>query len=228
MKDKNYYYCDPNKNNLCFGSLRKNNNFYYLNIKFEDILYIYKRYYAFIDDGLEIFTKQNKSYYFVFNNIGNKDNKSENDIIKFNDGEMNFISKDIRDEIFFYLSESINLESFEKEEERIKFEQIKKEKIELLREIRYRYKGKDLKYNNIDSILESYYNNSISKLEFLMRINLLGNRSFKDINQYPIFPWIINNYNNNFNDFTTIKELLNKNLRQLDKPMGVIINQYII
>ena len=91
-----------------------------------------------------------------------------------------------------------------------------------MREIRYRYKGKDLKYNNIDSILESYYNNSISKLEFLMRINLLGNRSFKDINQYPIFPWIINNYNNNFNDFTTIKELLNNNLRPLDKPMGVI------
>ena len=81
MKDKNYYYCDPNKNNLCFGSLRKNNDFYYLNIKFDDILYIYKRYYAFIDDGLEIFTKQNKSYYFVFNNIGNKDNKGENEII---------------------------------------------------------------------------------------------------------------------------------------------------
>ena len=79
MKNKNYYYSDPNKNNLCFGSLRKNNDFYYLNIKFDDILYIYKRYYAFIDDGLEIFTKQNKSYYFVFNNIGNKDNKGEKD-----------------------------------------------------------------------------------------------------------------------------------------------------
>ena len=74
-----------------------------------------------------------------------------------------------------------------------------------MREIRYRYKGKDLKYNNIDSILESYYNNSISKLEFLMRINLLGNRSFKDINQYPIFPWIINNYNNYNNVFISIK-----------------------
>ena len=27
-----------------------------------------------------------------------------------------------------------------------------------------------------------------------MRINLMSNRSFKDVNQYPIFPWIISDY----------------------------------
>ncbi len=36
--------------------------------------------------------------------------------------------------------------------------------------------------------------NEISNLEYLMWINIYGNRSLRDIYQYPIFPWIITNY----------------------------------
>ena len=66
-----------------------------------------------------------------------------------------------------------------------------------IEDINYYFKGKNnKKYNNIYSIQESFNLRHISKLEFLMRINLLSNRSFKDINQYPVFPWILKDYNN--------------------------------
>ena len=89
-------------------------------------------------------------------------------------------------------------------------------------------KGKEIgKYNNEYSILESYEKNLISKVEALIRINLMSNRSFRDINQYPIFPWIINNNKtyiyNNKPEYIKINELLDiSNLRPLDKPMGTL------
>ena len=72
-------------------------NFYYLKINIEDIIYIYKIYLTFIDDGLEIFTKYNKSYYFVFNNIRNK---FENIPKEYKDN-ISFISKHIKNKVFF-------------------------------------------------------------------------------------------------------------------------------
>ena len=47
-----------------------------------------------------------------------------------------------------------------------------------------------------------------------MRINLMSNRSFKDVNQYPIFPWIISDYslisdNKKKKEIKSIKDFLN-------------------
>ena len=49
----------------------------------------------------------------------------------------------------------------------------------------------------------------------LMWLNLLGNRSYNDISQYPIFPWIIKNY-------ITEELNLSTDLRQLNCPMGML------
>ena len=65
INDINHLYCDNERNNnICYGSLLSYNNFYYFNIKYDDIICAYKQIYCFKDDGIEIFTKQNKSYYF--------------------------------------------------------------------------------------------------------------------------------------------------------------------
>ncbi len=65
INDINQLYCDNERNNnICYGSLLSYNNFYYFNIKYDDIICAYKKIYCFKDDGIEIFTKQNKSYYF--------------------------------------------------------------------------------------------------------------------------------------------------------------------
>ena len=66
-------------------------------------------------------------------------------------------------------------------------------------------------------IIDEYINYKISTLEYLMWLNLLGNRSFLDLSQYPVFPWVITNY---ADDEIDIK--LENNLRNLDIPMGMM------
>ena len=36
----------------------------------------------------------------------------------------------------------------------------------------------------------------ISNFEFLMLLTIYGNRSYNDISQYPVFPWVLANYEN--------------------------------
>jgi hypothetical protein len=50
-----------------------------------------------------------------------------------------------------------------------------------------------------------------------MWTNLLGNRSYSDINQYPVFPWVIQDYLNEKNP------LPSECLRDLKLPMGMLI-----
>lgn len=57
----------------------------------------------------------------------------------------------------------------------------------------------------------------MSNFDYLMFLNTISGRSFNDLNQYPIFPWVISNY--------TSKELDLKdpaNYRDLSKPIGAL------
>ncbi|CAM6005869.1 unnamed protein product [Sphagnum balticum] len=47
---------------------------------------------------------------------------------------------------------------------------------------------------NRDHMLNLWVNGQISNFEYLMMINTIANRSFNDISQYPVFPWIISDY----------------------------------
>lgn len=50
-----------------------------------------------------------------------------------------------------------------------------------------------------------------------MHLNHAGNRSFSDLSQYPIFPWIIKDYE------STVIDLTNKNTyRDLSQPIGAL------
>ena len=44
---------------------------------------------------------------------------------------------------------------------------------------------------NPSEIIKLWNEREISNFEFLMWVNLFGNRSYRDIYQYPTFPWII-------------------------------------
>ena len=50
-----------------------------------------------------------------------------------------------------------------------------------------------------------------------MQLNSLSGRSFKDLTQYPVFPWIIKDY---------ISKVINtgdkSSFRDLTKPMGAV------
>ncbi len=46
----------------------------------------------------------------------------------------------------------------------------------------------------LSKIVKLWKNWEITTFEFLMWLNIFGNRSYNDITQYPVFPWILSNY----------------------------------
>ena len=58
-----------------------------------------------------------------------------------------------------------------------------------------------------------------------MILNIFANRSYRDLNQYPILPWILNNFDNfdekNLDDKIIIQKL-NKIIRNMEIPLGMM------
>ena len=65
--------------------------------------------------------------------------------------------------------------------------------------------------------IEEWQNNYISTLEYLMWINIYAGRSFNDLTQYPVFPWIITNYSDESKEFS-----IQNDLRNLNLPIGML------
>ncbi|XP_043473809.1 neurobeachin isoform X2 [Leptopilina heterotoma] len=57
----------------------------------------------------------------------------------------------------------------------------------------------------------------VSNFEYLMFLNTLAGRTYNDLNQYPVFPWILSNYETKELDLT-----LPSNYRDLSKPIGAL------
>ena len=72
-------------------------------------------------------------------------------------------------------------------------------------------KTKSLK---VKEIMKEWKNNNISTLRYLMYLNIFSGRSFNDLTQYPVIPWIITNYHND--------EITSENFRDLSIPMGML------
>ena len=139
------YYINNNDNDnydterkSCYGCLfnlkEKNSKILrYKKIKINNIKYYIVRKYLFEKNAIEIFTNNNKSYYFQFQNVNQKDNFIEK-------------IKEINNQIV----------------------QFTKNKF-------------------VDEWKKGY----MSNFEYIMNVNLLGNRSYRDLSQYPVFPWLI-------------------------------------
>jgi hypothetical protein len=57
----------------------------------------------------------------------------------------------------------------------------------------------------------------ISNFEYLMRLNTIAGRSFNDLTQYPVFPWILADYTSEKLDLTNPATF-----RDLSKPIGAL------
>ena len=57
----------------------------------------------------------------------------------------------------------------------------------------------------------------ISNFEYLMFVNTIAGRSYQDLNQYPVFPWILTNYESETIDIND-----QSNYRDLSKPIGAL------
>lgn len=62
-------------------------------------------------------------------------------------------------------------------------------------------------------LLKAWQRRRISNFEYLMGLNTLAGRSFNDLCQYPVFPWVLSDYTSEELDLTDEKVY-----RDLKKP----------
>ncbi|XP_048634258.1 BEACH domain-containing protein C1-like [Brassica napus] len=66
-------------------------------------------------------------------------------------------------------------------------------------------------------LMERWSRWEISNFEYLMQLNTLAGRSYNDITQYPVFPWILSDYTSQVLDLSNPSSF-----RDLSKPIGAL------
>ncbi|KNC71544.1 hypothetical protein SARC_15912 [Sphaeroforma arctica JP610] len=69
----------------------------------------------------------------------------------------------------------------------------------------------------IADITKRWQQRQMTNFEYLMRINTLSGRTYNDLNQYPVFPWVLSNYTSEILDLSDPA-----NYRDLSKPVGAL------
>ncbi|XP_037087488.1 LOW QUALITY PROTEIN: neurobeachin-like, partial [Pollicipes pollicipes] len=67
------------------------------------------------------------------------------------------------------------------------------------------------------NMVQKWQRREISNFEYLMFLNTIAGRTYNDLNQYPVFPWVITNYESPELDLS-----LPSNYRDLSKPVGAL------
>uniref|UniRef100_A0A3Q3K0L8 Neurobeachin n=1 Tax=Monopterus albus TaxID=43700 RepID=A0A3Q3K0L8_MONAL len=67
------------------------------------------------------------------------------------------------------------------------------------------------------NMTQRWQRREISNFEYLMFLNTIAGRTYNDLNQYPVFPWVLTNYDSEELDLT-----LPGNFRDLSKPVGAL------
>ncbi|KAM0936615.1 putative transcription factor WD40-like family [Dioscorea sansibarensis] len=65
------------------------------------------------------------------------------------------------------------------------------------------------------SFSKRWQNGEISNFQYLMHLNTLAGRGYSDLTQYPVFPWVLADYESDVLDLSNPRSF-----RKLDKPMG--------
>ena len=71
-------------------------------------------------------------------------------------------------------------------------------------------------------LTQKWINREISNFEYLMHLNTIAGRSYNDLSQYPIFPWVLSDYNSDNLDITD-----SASFRDFSKPMGVQNDKHV-
>uniref|UniRef100_A0A674MXB1 LPS responsive beige-like anchor protein n=1 Tax=Takifugu rubripes TaxID=31033 RepID=A0A674MXB1_TAKRU len=67
------------------------------------------------------------------------------------------------------------------------------------------------------NMTQRWQRREITNFEYLIFVNTIAGRTYNDLNQYPVFPWVITNYDSEELDLT-----LPSNFRDLSKPIGAL------
>ncbi|KAJ5079918.1 beige/beach-related [Anaeramoeba ignava] len=114
-----------------------------------------------------------------------------------------------------------NFETMEKRNEI--YEKIQNHKLTSIYQSKYNYSGNEsTKWIEKTQITEQWQERKISNFEYIMYLNTISGRSYQDISQYPIFPWIISDYESEKLDLNNPEVF-----RDLSKPIGILNNKII-
>ncbi|OHT09099.1 hypothetical protein TRFO_04699 [Tritrichomonas foetus] len=72
-------------------------------------------------------------------------------------------------------------------------------------------------YFHSNNKTDLWIDREISNFEYLMHLNQMSGRSFNDLSQYPVFPWVIKDFTSEFLDLTDPNVY-----RDLSKPCGAL------
>ena len=176
----------------CFGSYfvyhQKDKDLYKISIKYNDIKYIFRRKYYYKNSGLEIYTNTNKSFYFNFKYEKDRETAINDIVLQLKDSMQ--IIDDLKDQKNALFNNIIGFDNYSWNKKK---------------------KKKNKKYK-LSKIVKKWKEWKITNFEFLMWLNIFGNRSYNDISQYPIFPWILSNYQDPLKVEQKVKVVIKTNL----------------
>ena len=66
-------------------------------------------------------------------------------------------------------------------------------------------------------LTQKWVRREISNFEYLMQLNTIAGRTYNDLSQYPVFPWILSDYSCQELDLSNPSVY-----RDLSKPVGVL------
>ena len=69
----------------------------------------------------------------------------------------------------------------------------------------------------IEEFQKQWVDGQLSNFEYLMIVNCFAQRSFQDLTQYPVMPWVLADYSQEIIDFSS-----NTQFRDLSKPIGAL------
>lgn len=78
-------------------------------------------------------------------------------------------------------------------------------------------KNMDVSYTDVNYHTNLWVDGLISNYDYLIYLNEMSGRSYNDVSQYPIFPWVLSNYKAEKLDLYDIN-----NYRDLSKPIGLL------
>ncbi len=67
------------------------------------------------------------------------------------------------------------------------------------------------------NMTQKWQRREISNFEYLMFLNTIAGRTYNDLNQYPVFPWVLTNYEDTEVDLGSAN-----NYRDLSRPIGAL------
>ncbi|OHS93643.1 hypothetical protein TRFO_11638 [Tritrichomonas foetus] len=145
----------------------------FVHIKFDDVKFIFNRHFLHLDTACEIFVKNRKSYLLNFPTVEQR--TSFYSQFKCKDTFLR-TKKGSKDFHFFYELRKASNGIFQNLPSHELFSKIK--------------------------IAQAWQKRQLTNYQYIYYLNMLSGRSFNDISQYPVYPWVISQYNSDSLDFS--------------------------